>query len=66
MERVPEPVKGFDKVYDAAKSKADDVLKEMNTYLKEVRRLFSCARHYEIKYVQSKTSYEIEGPKEYV
>ena len=38
MERVPEPVKGFDKVYDAAKSKADDVLKEMNTYLKEVRR----------------------------
>ena len=63
-ERVPEPVKGFDKVFDAAKTKTEQIQKELNNYLKEVRKDLGYARNYEIKYVHSKYPYEIEIPKE--
>ena len=53
-------------MYDAAKNKSDAIQKEMNNYLREIRKSLGFTRNYEIKYVHSKYPYEIEVPKEQI
>lgn len=63
---VPEPVAGFDNTYDTVKTKNDNLQKELQKYLSDVRELLGNRRNYNINYVSSKYAYELEVPKDLV
>jgi hypothetical protein len=62
-EKVPEPVKGFDKDYDKSKKMMAEVQKELGRYLSDTRAKLGHRRCYEVKYVHAKLPYEIEVPE---
>jgi len=63
---VPEPVSGFDDDYDRVKAQNEQLQKELQAYLSDVREQLGNRRNYNINYVQSRYVYEIEVPKDLV
>jgi len=65
-DKFPEPVTGFDSVYDEAKRAVDKVVESLNYHLKDLKKRLGYPNAREIRFIHCKEPYEVEVPEELV